>query len=261
MKRQVGEFEALNLLRSVAESESKVSEEAVARLWSRVSCDVGALALGQGVAATALPQLNSAKFGKGLRTFASRFAIWSAPALVVGAVVGAASQRALSAKVVPVQRVEAVDHAATTVPNMATQSAHKVRTERPDTDVVSVEALALEPESDESRDAPGVKAANTNATFDNRSDGALRRERAVLDPARAALAAGEPARALERANRHLRQFPGGVLSEEREAIAINALVRLSKFDQATRRAAAFRAHYPRSLLTHSVDAAVAAVPK
>lgn len=75
------------------------------------------------------------------------------------------------------------------------------------------------------------------------------------------LAAGEPARALERIRRHAKEFPNGILTEEREAIAINALVSLGRYPEATKRASAFRARYPQSLMTHVVDAAMVAVPK
>ena len=98
-------------------------------------------------------------------------------------------------------------------------------------------------------------------SVEHREESGLSRERAVLDPARAALAAGEPTRALERVMRHEKEYPNGILSEEREAIAINALVRLGNYAQASKRAATFRARFPQSLLMHSVEAAVSAVPK
>jgi hypothetical protein len=266
VNRQVGEFEALSLLRDAASSEPGVPEEVVARLWSRVSCDVGALAVGQGIAAAAMPHWNLANVGGWLRIAASRFVIWSAPALVIGAAAGAVGHHALAQKTTQTVYVE---RGAAEVPsaNIARldeaerRQSERVPPERAGTFAVSVDSLALEPEADSAREVRGSKNASSSAGPEYRVEGPLGRERAVLDPARAALAAGEPARALERANRHLREFPGGILSEEREAIAINALVRLGKFGQATRRATAFRARYPRSLLTHSVDAAVAAVPK
>jgi outer membrane protein assembly factor BamD (BamD/ComL family) len=89
----------------------------------------------------------------------------------------------------------------------------------------------------------------------------LTRERALLDPARVALASGDAARALQQTKRHAQEFPKGLLSEEREAIAINALVILGNYAKARQRTEAFRANYPQSLQMHSIDAVMANVPK
>lgn len=125
------------------------------------------------------------------------------------------------------------------------------------------------------RDAPASSAEPRNrSTFPSRAEpnapassaepragSALARERAALDRARVALAAGESERALEETKRHAREFPNGILSEEREAIAINGLVRLGRYTQASQRAARFRVRYPQSLMMQSVDAAMATVPR
>ena len=55
-------------------------------------------------------------------------------------------------------------------------------------------------------------------------------------------------------------FPGGVLVEEREALAVNALVALTRYDEARERADSFLRHYPNSLLRASVQSALAAIP-
>jgi hypothetical protein len=72
------------------------------------------------------------------------------------------------------------------------------------------------------------------------------REEALLERAQSALAA-HPDRALALAAEHRRLFTRGVLAEEREAIAIEALRRLGREQEATRRAAAFVAKYPNSV--------------
>jgi len=59
----------------------------------------------------------------------------------------------------------------------------------------------------------------------------------------------DPARALDAVERDGRDFRGGALGEDREAIAIDALVALGRTDEAKRRASAFVAAYPRS--THA----------
>jgi hypothetical protein len=88
----------------------------------------------------------------------------------------------------------------------------------------------------------------------------LEAERALLDVARHALAAGEPQAALAPLSQHGARFPDGVLVEEREALAVNALVALTRYDEARERADSFLRHYPNSLLRASVQSALAAIP-
>ncbi|WP_224247868.1 hypothetical protein [Hyalangium gracile] len=71
-----------------------------------------------------------------------------------------------------------------------------------------------------------------------------------LEPAWGALRQGNAAAALSRAESHAARFPSGALSQEREVIAIDALVRLGRRAEAEARAEAFRARYPTS--THQV---------
>lgn len=80
-------------------------------------------------------------------------------------------------------------------------------------------------------------------------------ERALLDVARSALARGEAAEALAAAERHTSEYPDGVLAEEREALAIKALVGLGRRDEARARARRFETRYPRSLSLHAVKGA------
>ena len=60
------------------------------------------------------------------------------------------------------------------------------------------------------------------------------REIDLLDPAHAALRANDPARALALATEHAGIYPRGALSEEREAIMIEALHRLGRAEARTR---------------------------
>ena len=55
-----------------------------------------------------------------------------------------------------------------------------------------------------------------------------------------------PAQALSLAAESARRFPAGVLSQEREVIAIEALVRLGRMAEARDRAEAFARRFPRS---------------
>lgn len=83
-------------------------------------------------------------------------------------------------------------------------------------------------------------------------------ERALLDSARASAARGEPALVLEQVAQHLLKFPHGRLAEEREALAIRALLSLGRSDEARSRANAFRSAYPHSFLTPVIDSALSA---
>lgn len=79
-------------------------------------------------------------------------------------------------------------------------------------------------------------------------DRELAEERGLLEVARSALAQGRAAEALEAAQTHATRFPRGRLSEEREAISIEALRRLGRTDEAETRVRAFHAQFPESLL-------------
>jgi hypothetical protein len=85
-------------------------------------------------------------------------------------------------------------------------------------------------------------------------------ERMLLDDARAALVQGDAKRALERADAHRARFPEGLLSEERDALRVEALVGTGKYDEARSAAAAFRQRSPGSLFLRTVDSAIASIP-
>jgi hypothetical protein len=86
-------------------------------------------------------------------------------------------------------------------------------------------------------------------------------EQALLDVARRALAQGRNEEALGPIERHARRYPDGILTEEREALAVNVLVALQRQDEARQRAAHFFERYPKSLLRGSVEAALRAIPQ
>lgn len=67
----------------------------------------------------------------------------------------------------------------------------------------------------------------------------------LLEQARSALKS-DPARALARANEHRSRFPGGVLVQEREVLAIQALRQLGRSAEADRRTLAFEKAFPGS---------------
>jgi hypothetical protein len=75
----------------------------------------------------------------------------------------------------------------------------------------------------------------------------LGEERALLDRARADIASGSFSNANSLLVRHAREFPGGQLAEEREALVIRLLVREGRIGEARVRAARFRQAHPRSI--------------
>ena len=67
----------------------------------------------------------------------------------------------------------------------------------------------------------------------------------LLKQARSALS-GDPLQAFALSERCRAQYPNGAFAQEREYIAISALVRLGRTDEARSRASLFRMHYPSS---------------
>jgi hypothetical protein len=88
----------------------------------------------------------------------------------------------------------------------------------------------------------------------------LAAERALLDVARSALARGEAAEALSAAERHRREYADGALVEEREAIAIKALVALGRKDEAAQRLANLERTHPNSIVLRAARKAVSGTP-
>lgn len=82
-------------------------------------------------------------------------------------------------------------------------------------------------------------------------------EARLLHRAQDALAAS-PAKALALGQEHARRFPHGLLAQEREVLAIDALVRLGRNAEATRRAEAFARTYPSSSHRRRIDALLSA---
>ncbi|WP_257457845.1 hypothetical protein [Archangium lipolyticum] len=89
---------------------------------------------------------------------------------------------------------------------------------------------------------PAPAAAGERASADE--------ELTLLESAYQALQRGDAAEALAEADRHAERFPAGALAQEREVLAIDALVRMGRRAEAGTRAEAFRKRYPTS--THGV---------
>lgn len=86
--------------------------------------------------------------------------------------------------------------------------------------------------------------------------GELAGERRILDVARAALGRGNAEGAALACDQHALKYPHGLLAEEREAIAIQALVDEHQAGPARERADRFRRNYPKSILLPTIEAAL-----
>jgi hypothetical protein len=82
----------------------------------------------------------------------------------------------------------------------------------------------------------------------------------VLQPARAAVARGDFSSALSAIAEHERRFPVGQLTEEREALRVQALSGAHRTDEARRAAVAFRKRFPHSVLLSRMKEALQATP-
>ena len=87
-------------------------------------------------------------------------------------------------------------------------------------------------------------------------DASLASERVLIDTARSALMRQRNEQALDALKRHVREFPQGRLSEERDSLRVQALANLGEVEEARVRAAQFEKTYPASLLRSMVEDAV-----
>jgi hypothetical protein len=85
-------------------------------------------------------------------------------------------------------------------------------------------------------------------------------ERVLLDEARAALVQGDPGRALDRIEQHVRTFANPILGEERDAMEVEALVKTGRAAEARTKADAFRRRMPNSLFLPAVETAIESIP-
>ena len=88
------------------------------------------------------------------------------------------------------------------------------------------------------------------------SSGAVEDEVPLLERANRALASA-PTQALALTNDHARRFPDSAMDQERELIAITALVRLNRQDQAQARAERFTRQHPGSVYRRQIEAVIA----
>ena len=104
--------------------------------------------------------------------------------------------------------------------------------------------------------APASRPASPAATHPD----TLAEERALLEAARTSLAQNDSDAALLALDQHAGEFPDGVLVEERESLAVQALIAARRYDDARARAARFAARYPASIFLPVVNQALETIP-
>jgi hypothetical protein len=165
----------------------------------------------------------------------------------LGGGVGAAVQSSLAPAPVAVHAAAPASQAAAAEPARAPAAAAPS-----DIPTVAIGDLPAAPPSARPRAASPSASASVSAAA------GLADERRLLDGARAALSRGEPSQALGPLDEHTRRFPHGVLTEEREALAIQALARSGRTTEAADRASRFDKTYPTSLMMPAVKDALGA---
>ncbi|HEY4157894.1 MAG TPA: hypothetical protein VGM29_07345 [Polyangiaceae bacterium] len=229
-------------------TENDLYAAAQARVGSRLGISLAgaAVSLSPGSAGTALPASlpqpdASALFSIGAR----RFAGWLAAAFAAGALSGGALEHWRSRQLQPA-RIQLSTTPVASAPASA-----------------ALQVAELSPSAAPTSPAPNPSAPALASTARGAFSGGSRfaAEQTLLDAARAALTQGEPERSMRLLESHAARFPNGVLSEEREALAIRALVATSRYGEAELRADGFQRRYPNSLFAPTVSAAIAKIPR
>jgi hypothetical protein len=103
--------------------------------------------------------------------------------------------------------------------------------------------------------AQSAALAGKPGSSSSSTDTGLAAERSLLEVARTALSRGDSASSLASLDDHAKRFPAGQLTEEREALYVQALARAGRLDEAKARAAKFAKRFPGSMLLPVVEAA------
>jgi len=169
----------------------------------------------------------------------------------IGIVVGVIADRALSP-----------DRSAQPVASASVLPAPPLAAERDaGAHVAAIETISPASLPDAPKAAPAASTTPAHAaSTEALSSRGLAAERALLDIARSALARGEAGEALAATSRHAREYPDGALVEEREAIAVKALVALGRKEEARTRVQALEQRFPTGLSVRAAKAAVDSAP-
>jgi hypothetical protein len=163
----------------------------------------------------------------------------AAKALVLFALGGLVGGGVATAIVRPAERIVYVERPASVLPPGSSPA------QLPSAQAEIVPPL---PSADASTRGAAPVSAPLSSSVARGRDTDLAAERAVIERARSALARGDAQGALLSIAQHQREFPRGQLVEEREALAVQALVTAGRAQEAVARAAHFRKAFPNSLL-------------
>ncbi len=100
-----------------------------------------------------------------------------------------------------------------------------------------------------------VPSASSSAAIDASAE-----EARLVETARTALVRGNSADALIALDAHSTKYPSGERAEEREALAVQALVKAGRADDARARAERFKKGFPGSIYLGAVNASIASLP-
>ena len=125
-----------------------------------------------------------------------------------------------------------------------TPRADPARTEPPAAPTAKAASVRRPDRSRDPRPTRPATVADSSASPEPASN--LREEAALIRSARAALGTGAASRALAAVDQHAARFADGVLVEERDALRVQALCRLSRHDEAGRARAEFDRRHPHS---------------
>jgi hypothetical protein len=213
------------------------------RVATRLAASIAALGPGGGGGGGGASATSNASTGTGTLP---RVPMWVVgAAFVVGGAIGFGVHGAVAARdgstssttvVTVAKTIEAPAPSASAVPSGSSEA------------VAVASVPAISPSS-----LPLAPDSSSATRFNHAAD--LSEERKILDDARAAFGRGDPDGAVAKARAHERRFPHGALSEERDALWVQALAQAGKSDEARARAAKFEQNYPESMLLPSVKAA------
>jgi hypothetical protein len=218
------------------ERRAPAPDDALARVWSRVSVPPPLPPLQGGAAGRRRSGFAATISSRGPLVVASVVA-----GMVLGAGMHALLRPAPPARLVFVDRPVPPAAPAVVAPSAADSAASPIEHEPVAESPVRRSAAA--------RGVPATHGASTIAE-----------ERALLEQARAALTQRDGPGALRLTDDHARRFARPQLGEEREAIAIQALVLVGRYAEARDRAALFEAHSPDSLFRPAVEASLSSIP-
>jgi hypothetical protein len=220
------------------ERRAPAPDDALARVWSRVAVPPPLPPLQGGAAGPRRSGFAAAVSSRGPLVLASVVA-----GMVLGAGMHALLRPAVPARVVFVDRPVPAAAPAVVAPSAA-----------------GATASAIEPESEPVAESPVRRSAPARGVPATHAASTIAEERALLEQARAALALRDGPGALRLTDEHARRFARPQLGEEREAIAIQALVLAGRHVEARDRAALFEARSPDSLFRPAVEASLASIP-